>query len=283
MLSEKELDMGDIPVDQQSDDESFTKISKDKPVTVRGSDKDVKKSAPEGYPRQVDESTSKIDNDSFGREFDMGEMSVDQTPVNEGSTKIGKDKSATVPGKEVVKKPASEEGSPRKVKEISGKIDKDAFGEEFNIGEMSVDQQSDDESFTKIRDDKPATVLGRDEDVKKLTSEGYPRQVDEIPSKMIKDAFGTEFDMGEMTVDQRPGNESRTNIAEDKPGTVPVKEKDLKKRTSEGSPREVELIPGKMDKDAFGKELDMGDISIDQQSDDESFPKIAEEKPFAVF
>ena len=100
---------------------------------------------------------------------------------------------------------------------------------------------------------------------------------------MIKDAFGTEFNMGEMSVDHEPRNESMTNIAENRPGTVPVKDKDLQNQTSEGSPKEVKLIHGETNKDAFEKELHMGDISNDQQSGDESFTKIVEEKPFDSF
>ena len=98
-----------------------------------------------------------------------------KSSVNKGSTKIGEEKTAAVPGEKVAEKPASGEESPRKVKEISSEMDKDAFGKDFDIGEISVGQQSDDESFTKISDDRPATVLRQDEDVKKLTSEGYPR------------------------------------------------------------------------------------------------------------
>ena len=259
----KELDMDEISIDQQSCDESSTTI------VVPEQDKDIKKPASDQYPRQIDEIPSKIDKDAFGREFVTGEMSVDQQPDSKIFTKI-EDKPVTVPGKEDTKKPASEEGSPREVKEISGKIDNDAFGKELDMGDILVDQQFDDENLTKAAEAKPASILGKDKDAKKLASEGSPRQFVEIPGKMDKDAFGRKIDVGKMSVDQQPDLESLTEIAEDKPVAVPVKEKGLKKPASEGSSRKDELIAGKMDRDSFGKELDMDEISIDQQSYDES-------------
>ena len=109
-----------------------------------------------------------------------------------------------------------------------------------------------------------STVSRKDKDANKRSSEESPRRVDEIPGKMDRDGFGTDFVMGEMSIDQQPGDESLTEDRS-KPVTVLGEEKTLNKPASEGSPRKVELIPGKMDKDAFGKELDMGDMSINQQ------------------
>ena len=150
--------------------------------------------------------------------------------VTKGFTKFGEDKSAIVPGKEDAKKPTSVEEFPRMVKEISGKIHEDAFVED--IGDMSDDQLSDDGSITKINENKPASVHGRDNDVEKTNSEGYPSQV---------------------------------KIGEDKSVAVP-EEEDAKKTASDGeSPRKVKEISSKMDRDTFGKEFDSGKMSVDQQ------------------
>ena len=274
----KELYMGDMSIDRQCGDESSPKIGEDKPVTVPGQDKDITKPASEGYPRKVDEMTGKINNDAFGREFNMGEMSVDQQPGDESLTKIAEDMPDVVSRIEDTKKLASE-GAPRKAKEISGKIVTDAFGKELDMGDMSIDHQSDDDSFTKIGENKPVTVPVKDRDVKRQASEESPRQYDVIPGKMDKDAFGREFNMGKMSVDQQPDDADLTTIAEVRPVSVSVNENDLKKPASEGSPRKVELIPGKMAKDAFGKEFDIGDMSVGHQPSIERFTKSIEDKP----
>ena len=137
-----------------------------------------------------------------------------------------------VPGKEDTEKSTSGEGSPLKVKEITGKMVKDdAFGKELDMGDISVDQQFKDESSTKTAEEKPVTISGKEKDVKKPVSEGASQQFHEIPGKMDKDAFGREIDVGKMSVDQQPSLDSLTEIAEDRSVAVPVKEKDLKKQT----------------------------------------------------
>ena len=97
-----------------------------------------------------------------------------------------------------------------RMKEIPGKMNKDSFEAELDMGAMSIDHRSDDEISTKI------VVPEQDETVNEPASDRYPQQIDEIPSKIDKDAFGREFVMGEMSVDQQPGSERFSKI-EDKP------------------------------------------------------------------
>ena len=215
-------------------------------------DKESKKRSSEESHRQVNEISGKIDKDAFGTECDMGEMSVDQQPGDESLTEMAKDKPVTILGKEKDLKMPTSEGSPREVKLIPGKMDKDVFGKELEMSDVSIDQQP---SVTKFGEDKPAIVLGK-EDAKKPTSvEESPRKLEEISGKIQEDAFVKESDIGDMSEYQLSDNESITKISENKPDTVHGRDKDVKKTYSEGYPRQVEEIPGKVNKDAFWKRI----------------------------
>ena len=253
-----------------------------RPVTVPGKEDTKKPASEEGSPRKVKEIPGKMDKDAFGKELGMNDMSIDHQSDDENFTKFGADKPGSVPVKdEDVKKLASED-SPQQFEGISGKMDKDAFGKELDMGEISIDQQQPgNESFTNISEDKSATV-SRKEDDRKPAYEGSPRKVEDIPSYVDKVAFGRQFNVGEMSVDQQPGDESLTKILKDRHVVIPAEEPDARRPTSEGSPSEVDEIPFEMDEDAFKKELDMGDVSINQQHDDGSFIKIYEDELVTV-
>ena len=271
----REFNMGEMSVEQQPG--SDRKIGENK--SVPGQEDATKPTSEGGSPKKVNEISGKMDKDAFGKEFDLGEVSVDQHSDDESSTKIGEDKSVVVGEGKDLRNPAFE-GTPRKVELIPGRMNKDAFGEEFVLGDMSVDPQPGD-SFKKIGESKSTTVPGK-EDAKKPESEGSPRKLEDIPSHVDKVAFGREFNVGEMSVDLQPGDESLTKNLKDRPVAIPAEEQDARRPTSEGSPREVDEIPFKMDVDAFGKKLDIGDMNINQQPDNGNFVKIYEDESVTV-